>query len=79
MFPKNLPENFPYLSLARTGSCDDPSHCRKPEKQDSGVFSYLELGSRGRKMKGKRAVERAINLPCRTALRRECGKGAGTL
>ena len=51
---KSSLEDFPYLS------CDYPSHCRRLEKQDSGMFShYLELGSIAKKM--RRGAERAID------------------
>lgn len=75
MFPRYLQEDFPYLSLARIGSCDHPSHCRRLENQDSGIFSqYLRLGSIARRMRARRAAEWATDLPCRLVLRNKCEK-----
>ena len=66
---------LPLSVISQNRSVGSSQPLLKAKRQDSGIFShYLELGSRARKMGGRRAAEWAIDLPCRTVLRRKCEK-----
>lgn len=79
-FPRRLSEDFPYLSLAKIGSCDHPSHYGRLEKQESGMFSHcLQLGPTARKMGKRRAVRVAGHLLCRIVWEENVRRGTGIL